>query len=147
MYIRLYSEHKAKITLVPGFVARNNAGENTTLGRGGSDFTAAILAHVLNAPSLEIWTDVSGMYTAHPRIVPQASPIPHLSYLEAMELSHFGAKVIYLLLYNHWLKKTFLSTLKTPLHQKTKEPLLTMAKTEQMDRLSKELVISTMFRL
>ena len=50
---------------------------------------------MLNAPSLEIWTDVSGMYTAHPRIVPQASPIPHLSYLEAMELSHFGAKVIY----------------------------------------------------
>lgn len=92
---RLYSEHKAKITLVPGFVARNNAGENTTLGRGGSDFTAAILAHVLSAPSLEIWTDVSGMYTAHPRLVPQASPIPHLSYLEAMELSHFGAKVIY----------------------------------------------------
>ena len=92
---RLYGERTAKITLVPGFVARNNAGENTTLGRGGSDFTAAILAHVLNAPSLEIWTDVSGMYTAHPRIVPQASPIPHLSYLEAMELSHFGAKVIY----------------------------------------------------
>ena len=92
---RLYSASKAKITLVPGFVARNEAGENTTLGRGGSDFTAAILAHVLDAPSLEIWTDVSGMYTANPKIVAQATPIPHLSYLEAMELSHFGAKVIY----------------------------------------------------
>ena len=92
---RLYRTSSAKVTLVPGFVARNEAGENTTLGRGGSDFSAAILAHVLDAPSIEIWTDVSGMYTANPKIVAQATPIPHLSYLEAMELSHFGAKVIY----------------------------------------------------
>ena len=92
---RSYGVSSAKVTLVPGFVARNEAGENTTLGRGGSDFSAAILAHVLDAPSIEIWTDVSGMYTANPKIVAQATPIPHLSYLEAMELSHFGAKVIY----------------------------------------------------
>ena len=85
----------AKVTLVPGFVAKNNKGENTTLGRGGSDFTAAILANILEANSLEIWTDVSGMFTAHPKIVSQAGPIQQLSYLEAMELSHFGAKVIY----------------------------------------------------
>ena len=85
----------AKVTLVPGFIAKNSQGEHTTLGRGGSDFTAAILANVLDASSLEIWTDVSGMYTAHPKIVAQANPISELSYLEAMELSHFGAKVIY----------------------------------------------------
>ncbi len=90
-----YAKISAKITLVPGFVARNSKGENTTLGRGGSDFTAAILANILAASSLEIWTDVSGMYTAHPKIVGQAKPIKQLSYLEAMELSHFGAKVIY----------------------------------------------------
>ena len=90
-----YAKKLAKINLVPGFVARNSKGENTTLGRGGSDFTAAILANILIASSLEIWTDVSGMYTAHPKIVRQAKPIKQLSYLEAMELSHFGAKVIY----------------------------------------------------
>ncbi len=91
----LYGASSAKVTLVPGFVAKNNKGEHTTLGRGGSDFTAAILANILEATRLEIWTDVSGMYTAHPKIVAQASPIAQLSYLEAMELSHFGAKVIY----------------------------------------------------
>lgn len=91
----LYATSTAKVTLVPGFIARNDKGENTTLGRGGSDFTAAILANILDASSLEIWTDVSGMYTAHPNIVAQAKPIQQLSFLEAMELSHFGAKVIY----------------------------------------------------
>ena len=80
---------------MPGFVARNEEGTTTTLGRGGSDFSAAVLAHVLDSISLEIWTDVSGMYTANPKIVTQARPIPKLSYLEAMELSHFGAKVIF----------------------------------------------------
>ena len=91
----LYASSTAKVTLVPGFIAKNSKGEDTTLGRGGSDFTAAILANILEASSLEIWTDVSGMFTAHPKIVAQASPIAELSYLEAMELSHFGAKVIY----------------------------------------------------
>lgn len=92
---KLYENTSTKVTLVPGFVARNEKGEDTTLGRGGSDFTASILANVLDASSLEIWTDVSGMYSAHPKIVAQANPIEKLSYLEAMELSHFGAKVIY----------------------------------------------------
>ncbi len=92
---KFYTNVTTKITLVPGFVARNEKGENTTLGRGGSDYTASILANILNAPSIEIWTDVSGMYSAHPKIVAQATPIKKLSYLEAMELSHFGAKVIY----------------------------------------------------
>ncbi len=83
------------VFIVPGFIAANAAGETTTLGRGGSDYTAALLAHFLDASALEIWTDVSGMYTANPKLVAQAKPIPKLSYQEAMELSHFGAKVIY----------------------------------------------------
>ncbi|WP_062058105.1 bifunctional aspartate kinase/homoserine dehydrogenase I [Aquimarina longa] len=84
-----------RICLFPGFIASTQDGEPTTLGRGGSDFTAAILAASINANELQIWTDVSGMYTAHPKLVKQAKPVHHISYQEAMELSHFGAKVIY----------------------------------------------------
>jgi bifunctional aspartokinase / homoserine dehydrogenase 1 len=84
-----------QIVIVPGFIASNEHGVATTLGRGGSDYTAAILAAAVNASSLEIWTDVSGMMTADPRWVPNAKIIPSISYQEAMELSHFGAKVIY----------------------------------------------------
>ncbi len=84
-----------RVSLFPGFVARTKDGEPTTLGRGGSDFTAAILAAAINADELQIWTDVSGMYTANPKLVKQAKPVHHISYQEAMELSHFGAKVIY----------------------------------------------------
>ena len=86
---------KDNVVIIPGFIASNAAGETTTLGRGGSDYTAALLANFLEAKSLEIWTDVSGMFTANPKKVSQAKPIPKLSYQEAMELSHFGAKVIY----------------------------------------------------
>ena len=81
--------------MAPGFIASNAEGHTTTLGRGGSDYTAAIYAAALNASILEIWTDVSGMMTADPRIVPHAKGIPKISYHEAMELSHFGAKIIY----------------------------------------------------
>jgi aspartokinase/homoserine dehydrogenase 1 len=81
--------------IAPGFIASNAAGHTTTLGRGGSDYTAAIYAAALSASILEIWTDVSGMMTADPRIVPNAKLIPRISYQEAMELSHFGAKIIY----------------------------------------------------
>lgn len=84
-----------KITILPGFVAKSNLDEQTTLGRGGSDFTAAIIAAALKVEQLEIWTDVSGMYTANPKLVKQAYPIEKISYKEAMELSHFGAKVLY----------------------------------------------------
>jgi aspartokinase/homoserine dehydrogenase 1 len=80
---------------MPGFIAASMDGINTTLGRGGSDYTAAILAGALNVTDLEIWTDVNGMYTANPKIVKQAQPIAFISYQEAMELSHFGAKVLY----------------------------------------------------
>lgn len=81
--------------VVPGFISKNNKGEFTTLGRGGSDFTAAIIAAALDAEILEIWTDVNGFMTADPRVIRKAYTIPELTYSEAMELSHFGAKVIY----------------------------------------------------
>ena len=85
----------SKLSIAPGFVAANEIGIITTLGRGGSDYTAAIFAGAVNAENLEIWTDVSGMMTADPRWVANVKNIPHTSYKEAMELSHFGAKVIY----------------------------------------------------
>jgi len=81
--------------IVPGFIASDTKNITTTLGRGGSDYTAAIIASAVNAQSLEIWTDVSGMMTADPRWVANAKIISTISYQEAMELSHFGAKVIY----------------------------------------------------
>ncbi|MGE4586046.1 MAG: bifunctional aspartate kinase/homoserine dehydrogenase I [Mangrovibacterium sp.] len=81
--------------VAPGFVARNAQGDYTTLGRGGSDYSAAIFAAALNASLLEIWTDVDGFMTADPRVISKAYVIRSLSYSEAMELSHFGAKVIY----------------------------------------------------
>lgn len=83
------------IAVMPGFIAKNAKGEFTTLGRGGSDYTAAILAAALEVDSLEIWTDVDGFMTADPRVISKAYTIPELTYSEAMELSHFGAKVIY----------------------------------------------------
>ena len=83
------------VIIMGGFIASSVNGDSTTLGRGGSDYTAAIVANAINAEVLEIWTDVSGMYTANPKIVKQAMAIPHISYEEAMELSHFGAKVLY----------------------------------------------------
>ena len=89
------NENKIKVSLFPGFIASNDTGEITTLGRGGSDFTAAIIANAMTADMLEIWTDVSGMFTANPKLVKQAYPIAEISYQEAMELSHFGAKVLY----------------------------------------------------
>jgi aspartokinase/homoserine dehydrogenase 1 len=83
------------VAVVPGFISKNAKGEFTTIGRGGSDYTAAIIAAALNADILEIWTDVNGFMTADPRIISKAYTIPELTYSEAMELSHFGAKVIY----------------------------------------------------
>ncbi|HET6559108.1 MAG TPA: bifunctional aspartate kinase/homoserine dehydrogenase I [Prolixibacteraceae bacterium] len=83
------------IAIVPGFIASNDLGEYTTLGRGGSDYTGAIMAAALDVSSLEIWTDVNGFMTADPRVINKAYTIKMLSYSEAMELSYFGAKVIY----------------------------------------------------
>ena len=84
------------IYVVPGFVARDrDSHETTNLGRGGSDYTASIIAAVLNAEVLEIWTDVDGFMTADPKVIKSAYTINELSYVEAMELCNFGAKVIY----------------------------------------------------
>ena len=85
----------SSLFILPGFIASDGKGITTTLGRGGSDYTAAIVAAAVDATLVEIWTDVSGMMTADPRLVSNVKLIPHISYQEAMELSHFGAKVIY----------------------------------------------------
>ncbi len=90
-----FNKANQRITILPGFISKSKLGEITTLGRGGSDFTAAIVAAALKVDQLEIWTDVSGMFTTNPKMVKQAIPIKQLSYQEAMELSHFGAKVLY----------------------------------------------------
>ncbi len=92
---KYFSASPASLFILPGFIAADKDGVTTTLGRGGSDYTAAIIAAAVKATTVEIWTDVSGMMTADPRLVPTAKVIPHISYQEAMELSHFGAKVIY----------------------------------------------------
>lgn len=84
-----------KVALVPGFISSSIEGEVTNLGRGGSDYTAAILAAALGARRLEIWTDVDGFMTADPRVISSAYVIDRLSFTEAMELCNFGAKVIY----------------------------------------------------
>jgi aspartokinase/homoserine dehydrogenase 1 len=114
--IKAYFNASAEeLFIIPGFISSDAEGYTTTLGRGGSDFTAAILGAALDAKLVEIWTDVSGMMTADPRLVPNARPIASISYHEAMELSHFGAKVVYpptiqpLLRKNIevWIKNTF----------------------------------------
>jgi bifunctional aspartokinase / homoserine dehydrogenase 1 len=92
---KYYSENANSTHIVTGFIASDQGGLTTTLGRGGSDYTAAIVAGALDAEVLEIWTDVDGVLTSDPRKVKQAFTIPKLSYAEAMEMSHFGAKVIY----------------------------------------------------
>ena len=88
--------HQKRICVVPGFIARDRDSlETTNLGRGGSDYTASIIAAALDAELLEIWTDVDGFMTADPRVISTAYTINELSYIEAMELCNFGAKVIY----------------------------------------------------
>ena len=90
-----FASNEDQVVVIPGFIAASMDGINTTLGRGGSDYTAAIIAGALHANELQIWTDVNGMFTANPKVVKQAQPIAFISYQEAMELSHFGAKVLY----------------------------------------------------
>lgn len=91
----LRPEIKDAIVVTQGFVGANEEGKTTTLGRGGSDFTAALLAEALKADTCEIWTDVTGVYTTDPRIVSAAYPLPELSFEEAAEMATFGAKVLH----------------------------------------------------
>lgn len=90
-----YKDNAKEVQIVTGFISADKGGLTTTLGRGGSDYTASLLASCLKAKQLEIWTDVDGVLTTDPRKVSKAFTVPSLSYREAMELSHFGAKVIY----------------------------------------------------
>ncbi|HMC01456.1 MAG TPA: bifunctional aspartate kinase/homoserine dehydrogenase I [Flavobacteriaceae bacterium] len=93
--VSYFQSNSNSINILPGFISKSKDQEITTLGRGGSDYTAAIVAAALNVEELQIWTDVSGMFTTNPKMVKQAFPIKELSYQEAVELSHFGAKVLY----------------------------------------------------
>lgn len=92
---KFFGSHQSGLYVVPGFVSKNEQGVPSTLGRGGSDFTAAIIAGALHTEKVLIYTDVNGMYTANPNLVPHAYSLKEISYEEAMELSHFGAKVLY----------------------------------------------------
>jgi len=91
---KYFAIHK-RLQVVTGFISSTVENETTTIGRGGSDYTASILGAALNAKEIEIWTDVDGVLTANPQKVKNAFPVKHLTFDEAMELSHFGAKVIY----------------------------------------------------
>ncbi|MCR9286735.1 MAG: bifunctional aspartate kinase/homoserine dehydrogenase I [Bacteroidetes bacterium] len=93
--IKEYYAQNPAVQVVTGFIASAKGGLTTTLGRGGSDYTASLLAAGLEANHIEIWTDVNGVLTADPRKVKKAFTIPSMTYAEAMEMSHFGAKVIY----------------------------------------------------
>ncbi|HYF69719.1 MAG TPA: bifunctional aspartate kinase/homoserine dehydrogenase I [Ohtaekwangia sp.] len=126
--IRDHFKHHQDLQIITGFIGNSETGETTTLGRSGSDYTAAIFAGALAATDLEIWTDVDGMMTADPRMVKKAFTVPQMSYEEAMELSHFGAKVIFPAtmqpaMVNHipiWIKNTFNPTFKgTVIHAKS----------------------------
>lgn len=83
------------IVITQGFIGANHVGETTTLGRGGSDYSAALIAEAVEACGLEIWTDVPGIYTTDPRIAPKAKPIPEISFSEASEMANFGAKILH----------------------------------------------------
>ncbi|HCE2452369.1 TPA: lysine-sensitive aspartokinase 3 [Vibrio parahaemolyticus] len=83
------------IVITQGFIGSDEEGNTTTLGRGGSDYSAALIAEGVKASGLEIWTDVPGIYTTDPRIAPKASPIPEISFSEASEMANFGAKILH----------------------------------------------------
>lgn len=93
--IKSYFKDRNETVFITGFIGSTASGETTTLGRSGSDYTASIFGAALKASAIEIWTDVDGIMTTDPRIVQQAFTVPNITYKEAMELSHFGAKVIF----------------------------------------------------
>ncbi|WP_040397519.1 aspartate kinase, partial [Cesiribacter andamanensis] len=90
-----FLQHAGSIPVITGFIAATEGGDTTTLGRGGSDYTAALIGAAIEAEEIQIWTDVDGFMTADPRLVKKAFSLDQLSYNEAIELSYFGAKVIY----------------------------------------------------
>ena len=126
-----FKKNKFKFLIVPGFVSKNSKNKPSNLGRGGSDLTASLLANILNAEKLEIWTDVSGMYTANPNLVKNAKVIPEISYSEAMELSHFGAKVIYPPTIQPSTKKNIPITIKNTFFPNEKGTIISKKKTKE----------------
>lgn len=114
-----------EMAILPGFIARTRSGYASTLGRGGSDYTSAIIAGALHVPCLEIWSDVDGMYTSDPRFVEGAYSIEELSYEEAMELSYFGAKVLYTPTIHPLLEKNIALLLKNTFNPEHKGTLIT----------------------
>ena len=126
-----FKKNKFKFLFVPGFVSKNSKNKPSNLGRGGSDLTASLLANILNADKLEIWTDVSGMYTANPNLVKNAKVIPEISYNEAMELSHFGAKVIYPPTIQPSTKKNIPIAIKNTIFPNEKGTIISKKKTKE----------------
>ena len=126
-----FKKNKFKFLIVPGFVSKNSKNKPSNLGRGGSDLTASLLANILDADKLEIWTDVSGMYTANPNLVKNAKVIPEISYSEAMELSHFGAKVIYPPTIQPSTKKNIPITIKNTFFPNEKGTVISKKKTKE----------------
>lgn len=139
-----FNTHKG-LQVITGFIGSSETGETTTIGRSGSDYTAAIFAGALKASSLEIWTDVDGMMTADPRKVKKAFTVKEMTYQEAMELSHFGAKVIFPAtmqpaMINHipiWIKNTFNPTFEgTVIKETSRNKSLIIKGISSMDKIS-----------
>jgi aspartokinase/homoserine dehydrogenase 1 len=144
LIIEHFNSHK-KLQVITGFIGSSETGETTTIGRSGSDYTAAIFAGALKASSLEIWTDVDGMMTADPRKVKKAFTVKEMTYQEAMELSHFGAKVIFPAtmqpaMINHipiWIKNTFNPTFEgTVIKETSQNKNLIIKGISSMDKIS-----------
>ncbi len=133
--IRKKLKELSGIIIIPGFVSATEKGDPTTLGRGGSDYTAALIAAAVSAKKLEIWTDVSGMMTADPREVSSAYVIEELAYEEAMELTHFGAKVVYPPSIIPVLEKKIPILIKNTFKRKDPGTLITANPEQQPDRL------------
>jgi aspartate kinase len=93
--LRVGLADRTRIPVVTGFIGRTADGRTTTLGRGGSDYSAALIGAALGASEIQVWTDTSGMLSADPRVVPEARPVPRLSFAEACELAYFGARVLH----------------------------------------------------
>ncbi len=143
--IQEYFKTHDALQVITGFIGSSETGETTTIGRSGSDYTAAIFAGALKASSLEIWTDVDGMMTADPRKVKKAFTVKEMTYQEAMELSHFGAKVIFPAtmqpaMANHipiWIKNTFNPTFQgTVIKETSNNRSLIIKGISSMDKIS-----------
>lgn len=122
--VRNHFRKHPELQIITGFIGSSLHGETTTLGRGGSDYTASVFGAALNASRIEIWTDVDGVMTADPRKVPAAFPVQSISYEEAMEMSHFGAKIIHPPTLRPAMSKDIPVVIKNTFHRKFKGTLV-----------------------